>query len=272
RAVTTVSGDTRRRARIAATLLSLAGRDDIEVAAGLDTPPTAPGRRAAWMGHEGVGLPGDREPPPISQRDAVTALIEAASGTHLAVIGMHTNIAAALEREPRMAEQIPRLALMGGVFSDGDQDGKGFAPEDDHNLVVDPQAAARVLNSGAMLRYVPGDVTVRTVLTTAQRDRLRRGDRLCRALADLIDRWTPILRRRAPDMPAEQVAALHDPLTVAALVDYRHITIERKPVRAWIEDGIVHTAVDVHQGRPAEIVTDVDATSFAEAWLETVLG
>ncbi|HUH08060.1 MAG TPA: nucleoside hydrolase, partial [Egibacteraceae bacterium] len=46
RAVTTVSGDTRRRARIAATLLSLAGRDDIEVAAGLDTPPTAPGRRA----------------------------------------------------------------------------------------------------------------------------------------------------------------------------------------------------------------------------------
>src|SRR3974377_1570181 len=47
RAVTTVSGDTVRRARIAKMLLRLAGRDDVEVAAGGAGEIKRPGRPPA---------------------------------------------------------------------------------------------------------------------------------------------------------------------------------------------------------------------------------
>ena len=97
-AVTTVSGDTLKRAQIAAKLLRLAGRGDVEVAAGIgDTGP--PDAGSAWMGHEGRGLLEPGEELPISERDGVEVLLRTcASDTNceVATIGMQTNVAAAL--------------------------------------------------------------------------------------------------------------------------------------------------------------------------------
>src|SRR5215213_2923248 len=71
RAVTTVSGDVDRRAQIAAKILRLAGRDDLEVAAGIGGGPI-PGGRPAEMGHEGQGLLQPGEQLTVSERDAVS--------------------------------------------------------------------------------------------------------------------------------------------------------------------------------------------------------
>jgi hypothetical protein len=72
-AVTTGSGDTTRRPQIAAKLLRLAGRDDIEVAARHRWRPSA--WWPAEMGHEGKGLePGEQQP--VSARDAVSLLLQ----------------------------------------------------------------------------------------------------------------------------------------------------------------------------------------------------
>jgi inosine-uridine nucleoside N-ribohydrolase len=120
---------------------------------------------------------------------------------------------------------------------------------------------------------VPCDVTFETFLTRQQADRLRTGDDLCRALARLIDVWTRVLHRLTGGQLADEyVAILHDPLTVACIVDRQFVTSETMKVTVAVHDGDVRTFVDPALGHEAEVVTSVDRAAFSEFWLETVLG
>jgi purine nucleosidase len=260
RAVTTVSGDTRRRARIAAELLRLAGRDDVEVAVGEEGPEDRPSE----MGHEGEGLElGDEDF--ASARDAVALLVAQTARERLtiATVGSQTNLAAALERDAALAGRVERLAVMGGDLS---PDSEG-----EHNANVDRAATARMLRTDIPTLLVPFDVTKHTTITTAALERLRAADPLCCALAALIDQWAPVLRRLDPHYPGDVVAAMHDPLTLAVLVEPGLVEIERLPVAAVEQDGQLHTRVDPG-GREMDVVRSVDADALAELWLETVLG
>ena len=273
-AVTTVSGDARKRGQIAAKLLRLAGREDIEVAAGLGDPE-GEGARSGWMGHEGEGLLEPKEELPISDRTALDVLLDQArssEGCEVATIGMQSNVAAALQRDPGFAERLDRLVVMGGLFSLIRSGDRVIGPEGDHNLRVDPHASVRVLNSGVRVLYVPLDVTMQTYLTSQQVDMLSRGDPLCRALARLVDVWAPILHRFTEGrMPPDHVAVMHDPLTIAAVVGGDFVTSEEVPVRAVIDEGEVRTFVDPVAGAPAEVVRSVDERDFGKLWLDTVL-
>jgi purine nucleosidase len=274
RAVTTVSGDAVRRARIAKKLLLLAGRDDIEVAAGLSGDPRQGGRNAE-MGHEGKGLLEPGEKLTISSRDGVTLLLEecAAQRCEVATVGMQSNIAAALERDPSFATHVPRLTVMGGVFAPVRFLDLTLPPSVDHNLNVDQPASLRALGAGIPTLYVPADVTMGAWLTSPELDRLRKGDALCRALAQQVDLWTPLLHRMAGGaIPEDHVALLHDPLAVACMVDRRFVTSERVRVTVAMHDGCVRTFIDPAAGHEAEVITSVDARGFARFWLETVLG
>jgi len=273
RAVTTVSGDVDRRAQIAAKILRLAGRDDLEVAAGIGGGPI-PGGRPAEMGHEGQGLLQPGEQLTVSERDAISLLVQqtAEATVQLATVGALSNLAAALEREPAMADRIERLAVMGGVFAPPLEDGPSFEAADDHNLNVDPTASLRALNAPLPLLYVPLDVTVQTALTRQHLERLRRGDRLCQGLAALIDIWAQLLHRTIPGMDHHQVATLHDPLTVACLVEPELVTTEQLPVTVAYHEGLARTFVDPVAGRPVQVVRSVQAREFADFWLATVAG
>jgi purine nucleosidase len=279
RAVTTVSGDVVVRARIARKLLQLAGRGDIEVAVGVSSA-TEPGWRSAWGGHEGEGLrePGDEHLDDVDDlddvgdraRDAVTLLLDERD-CDVATIGMQSNIAAALDHDP--AYRPRRLAVMGGVFAPIRFLGAELSPAIDHNLNVDQAASVRALNAGLPAFYVPCNVTFEVFLTGTQVDRLRRGDVLCQALARLIDRWTMVLQQVTDNqLPPEVAAILHDPLLVACTVDRRFVTSERMRVTVALHEGDVRTFVDPAAGHEVEVITSVDATAFAEFWLETVLG
>src|SRR5947207_2296928 len=113
RAVTTVSGDAAGRARIAAKLLQLAGRDDIEVSVGISDDPERENGGAVIL-EEGDELS-------LSSRHATTLLIEevaAAPGElTIATIGSQSNLAAALDADERFGAGVGRLAVMGGVFA-----------------------------------------------------------------------------------------------------------------------------------------------------------
>ncbi|MFN2556828.1 MAG: nucleoside hydrolase [Nitriliruptorales bacterium] len=276
-AVTTVSGDVRRRGHMARKLLGLAGRPEIEVAAGRSIAPKA-GPRSAWMGHEGEGLLEPGEQPELSRRDGVGLLLEesvaasrAGRPLHLATIGAQTNIAAALDREPRFAERVTKLAVMGGVFG-ARSDGARVAPSRDHNVNVDQVSALRSLNAGLPLLYVPCNVTVDAIVTRRHLERLRDGDGLCQSLAWLTDRWAEVLRRGGDLRVADQVATLHDPLTVACLVDRRFVSVEELPVTVAVHEGSVRTFIDPVDGIPAEVVSSLDAEGFVDACLDVVIG
>jgi len=274
RAVTTVSGDTARRARIAKMLLLLAGRDDVEVAAGVSGEVSQPMRQPE-AGHETAMLLGEERDLPISERDGVTLLLEEC-GTQrceLATVGMQSNVAAALERDPGFAEEVPRLVVMGGVFAPVRFLGNELPPSVDHNLNVDQPASLRALNAAIPTLYVPCDVTFNTWLLSSHLERLRKGDALCRALAAQIDIWRVHLRRMGRGViPDDHVCLLHDPLTVACMVERRFVTSTTARVTVAMHQGHVRTFIDPAAGHEAEIVTSVDAPAFAEFWLETVLG
>ena len=114
-AVTTVSGDTTLRGRIAARLLALAGRTDVPVHAGC-AEPLGGTAGFAWFGHEGDGIL-DRSRDAVAPEPAVDALLRLfreQDGLELVTIGPLTNVAVALERDPGLARRIARLTAMGG--------------------------------------------------------------------------------------------------------------------------------------------------------------
>jgi purine nucleosidase len=268
RAVTTVSADTVARARIAARLLALDGREDVIVAAGVGGND-----EHTWAGHEGFGLPAGPEVP-LDDRHAVDVLLDVSHDDEppvVATVGMQSNVAAAVAREPDYPNRVPLLAVMGGVFRPFDRYGIRLEAGD-HNLVSDAVASDASLNAGFEILYVPLDVTVQVAMRTAHLDRLREGDVLCRALAGLCDVWYPILHEVAQGrIPDDVVAVLHDPLTVACVVTREFVTVETRPVRVVVDRGVPRTVVDAEHGQPAEVVTDVDVDGFMEHWCEVVV-
>jgi purine nucleosidase len=274
RAVTTVSGDTVRRARIAKKLLLLAGRDDIEVAAGERGEQSQP-KRSAEGGHEDAMLGPESRDLPVSERDGVSLLLEecAAHQYEVATVGMQSNVAAALERDPSFADDVPRLTVMGGVFAPVRFLDHEMPVGIDHNLNVDQAASVRALNAGMTTLYIGCDVTMGAWMTAAQLDALRSGDALCRELGRQIDVFTPGWRASGRGaIPDEYVALLHDPLAVACTVDQRFVTSMHARVTVAMHRGHVRTFIDPADGHEAEIITSVDWRGFGEFWLETVLG
>ncbi len=80
-----------------------------------------------------------------------------------------TNIALALEKEPRLASHLREIVLMGGAFSEGGN----ITPAAEFNIFVDPEAAAKVLACGAPITMIPLDCTHQALTTKARLERLR---------------------------------------------------------------------------------------------------
>jgi purine nucleosidase len=264
RAVTTVSSQPDLRAGLATALLDVAGAPEVLVAVGR----SAPGDDRNVIGREHT----DRLVAPSRARaDALEVLAGISAETVIATIGQQTNVAAAVRRDARLARRARELTVMAGSFAPfRTPDGQVYGAERDWNLVLDPAGAVESLSQRwRRLRYVPVDVTFRTVLTRRHVDRLRVGDDLCRLLADLIDAW----RTRAhPAMPEDVAALLHDPLTLACVAGCEHVRVERLPVTVMVDGhGIAHTIIDAVEGRDAEVVRAVDAPAFADWLVETLL-
>ncbi|MDA0353210.1 MAG: nucleoside hydrolase [Chloroflexi bacterium] len=278
RGVTTAAGDTRRRARVARKLLHLAGRDDIEVAAG-EWGVQTNARQVNENGLEDSYL-GDVSGYPSlepSERDGVSLLLEecAAHGYPIAVIGPPCNIAAAVLREPAFAKQTAGITVMGGIFAPIEYLGRTLPPTIDHNLNVDQAASIVALNAGIATTYVPGDVTMGTWVTTRHLEALRSGDSLCQELARQIEVWTPRMHRLAEGRcPPEYVAMLHDPLTLACMTEEGRafVTSHRAPVTVAVHEDHVRTFIDPAAGAEAEIIDHVEVEAFADYCIETILG
>lgn len=269
RAVTTVSGDTALRARIAGRLLSLAGCAGVPVAAGVREPVLRQ-RSFVWLGHEGRGILGSGEPPPISAAHGVDLFIETVlrDRPQVVAIGPLSNLAVAMMKEPAVIAAIPRLTVMGGAFAAADDPAVTLP---DYNLCSDPEAALVVLGAGVPTTLVPLDVTWRVRLVEADLTRLRAArSRVMRALCEAIEVWWPLHQAFAAGgsaCPRDVVAFLHDPLTVAVAFDRSAVRMETRRLRPAIVDGIFRL-LDDPGGSTFEVAVDVDADRFRRFLLE----
>ena len=132
-------------------ILELAGRADLPVFAGCEAPLR---RRlvTAEHVHGKTGLDGIELPVPATaarDRHAVDFIVETlrrepAGSVTLVPIGPLTNIATAWVKEPRIADNLKHLWVMGGL----DNSIGNTTPASEFNFYVDPEAAKIVVNAG----------------------------------------------------------------------------------------------------------------------------
>lgn len=256
RAVTTVSGDSHRRARIARKLLDLAGRSSVPVAAGVREPVLRQ-RNFLWLGHEGTAIVEPEEPLRVAKQHGVDLLIETVLRERLEVIaiGPLSNLGVAIMKEPGIIDAIPQLTVMGGTI--GRHGGHSF----EYNLGSDAEAALVVLNAGIPTTLVPLDVTMRVVLIDDDLAPLRRSkSALLQSLCAAIDIWAGVQRGFSATQAGfdpRTVSILHDPLTVAMRIDPSLVSFESLHLRAQIVDGLFKLVED-RSAPPMQVAVDVD--------------
>jgi inosine-uridine nucleoside N-ribohydrolase len=141
--VLTETGDAVYRASIAARLLERAGRTDVPVGLGVDQEMDEDRRtQAPWVaGYDLDAYPG------VVHDDGVDALRrlvrEAASPVTVVSVGPTPSLAAAVEREPELAEAC-RFVGMHGSFHEGYDGGD---PDPEYNVADDPAALRTVLSA-----------------------------------------------------------------------------------------------------------------------------
>ncbi len=267
--VTCVYGDVVLRSRMVRKLLNLAGKPAIPVFAGVAQPllGLVP---VYWEGHEGAGLlDADDEhlaPEPAHAVDYLVHTVMASPGQiHLAAIGPLTNIALALKREPRMAQALAGLTIMGGACRGYDALHIGYV---EHNIRCDPEAAQIVFGSGVPIALIPLDVTVQVRIRPADVERIRAaGTPFHAAVADQVALYPPFGTRG--------FTYLHDPLAVATLVVPDMVTW--REVHVDVETGGRHTAGMTLMREPAaaapanaRVALGVDTARFEEWFVERV--
>jgi inosine-uridine nucleoside N-ribohydrolase len=274
--VTTVAEHGGRRAGYARYALALAGRADVNVAAGADASggfyrefPLLPKREDEYW-------PGGVESYPTPLEDALNLLERSISeGAVVCAIGPFTNLALLEKRTPGVLREA-RLCLMGGfVFPPRE----GFPAWDyrrDYNVQVDADSALTVFNAASNPTLVTLAVTAETALRSSQLDALKDGDALARLVATQAEVYVASEHRTAEyahgyaGLPRDFINYQHDPLAcVVALGWDEGVETEELPLNSSIEDGWLVQRVE-DGGRATKVVTRVDGRAFDDFWLRTV--
>ena len=153
--------------------LEVIGREDIPVYKGHECPLTMPLVTAPQF-HGPSGMDGPVLPDPITKhqkKHAVDFIVDTVMTTEdvtLIATGPLTNIAAAINREPRIIERVKEISIMGGSVTYGN-----WTPMAEFNIFVDPEAAYRVFNSGIHVKMCGVNLTRQCLLTQKNIDEFR---------------------------------------------------------------------------------------------------
>ena len=249
-------------------ICELAGRPETPVFKGAIRPLL---RRlvTAEAVHGKTGLDGPDLPEPamkLQPGQAVDFIIDTlmhhdAGTVTLCTLGPLTNIALALNRDPRIAPRIQRIVMMGGgYFEQGN-----VTPSAEFNIYVDPHAADVVFGSHIPIVMMPLDVTHKALTTRKRVDAIRSiGTPVGKATAELLD----FFERFDETKYGTDGAPLHDPCVIAWLLKPDlfsgrecNVTIE-----TMSELTLGATVIDWWQvtdrPRNAHVMRDIDADGF----------
>jgi inosine-uridine nucleoside N-ribohydrolase len=265
--VTTVAGNQtlEKTTANAIRVLDFVGRDDVTVAAGADRPLVRDPFVAAYV-HGETGLDGPDLPPPQREPPALHAvdfLAERVSGATLVAVGPLTNVALLLAHHPEARPD--RIVLMGGSIGLGN-----VTPAAEFNIWADPEAAARVFESGLELAMVGLDVTHQALLLDADAERLRGSGRTGQMVAELYD----FFHRFHRDTYGFGGSPIHDAVAVAYV--FRPELMETKHCHVAIECGSEltrgRTVVDLwdrtEEEPNAHVGVGIDGRAFVHLLLE----
>jgi purine nucleosidase len=289
-AVTCTSGNVEAEQVAANTigLLDLVGRLDIEVALGRRVPLVRPLMTAPEThGPKGIGyatLPeATRAVSPRHSADLIVEQARRAPGeVTLITLAPLTNLAVALEREPKLPHLLRGLVMMAGSYrSPGNT-----APTSEWNVAVDPEAMQAVLSAwesadGVGRPVALGlDVTERAKLTPDHLARLHSaaGPEPNGPLLTFIDDALRFYMEFHSRYDGFYGAFIHDALAVAAGLDPALITTQALAVQVELDGKLTsgETVTDWRRvwGRPPHLDIGVvaDIETFFGRFIERVGG
>lgn len=277
--ISTVSGNCHvtDATRNTCAILDLLEDNTIPVAKGMEQPLLRPWVHAADVhGDGGLGnlqLSVQRER--VVDQHAVPYMIEqimrATEPITFVTLGPLTNVAAALQQEPRLREKIDEIIIMGGASSKGGN----VTPVAEFNVYVDPDAAKIVLQSGLPIQLVTWDVTLDAWLSEDEVQQLEQShDPVANGAGEAIRFLQAVFGSHVP---------LCDPTAVAALLQPSLIESNTYPVEVETmgeltrgmtvidRRAVVSTPLADDQRPRIAVAEELDRKGFAHLFLEIIL-
>lgn len=275
---------------VARRLLERLGRSDIPVLQGALAPlkrDMAPVRQLfdAVLGGSAPANAKKHLLPPTRDTHAADFLVREAAAHPgelvVVAIGPMTNLALAIQRDPRFAGNVRELVLMAGSATTYAQN---ITVVGDFNAYVDPEALDVVMRSGARIRMVGLDQTSRVILNRADAEAMRgiaaeQDDPFCAWAADCTDAWIDFLGRAFPNRPEHRDGCfLHDPLVLAAVIAPELLGWAPAHVEVELESELARGLVVADRGLAlapaapsnATVAIDTDVAGFRRLFLERI--
>ncbi|MFH8348854.1 nucleoside hydrolase [Streptomyces sp. NPDC018045] len=259
-AVTTVVGNQtlEKVTRNALSVARIAGITGVPFAAGSPRPLVRTIENAPEI-HGDTGLDGPDLPEPdieLDRRHAVDLIIDTVMShepgeiTIVPTAGL-TNIALAVRKEPRIAERVREVVLMGGGFHEGN-----WSAVAEFNIVIDPHAAHIVFNERWPVTMVGLDLTHQALATPEVTKKIAEvGTKPAAFVLELLDFFRDAYRENQ----GFEYPPVHDPCAVAYVIDPDVMTVRKAPVDIELTGGLTMgmTVTDFRWPLPEDCRTQV---------------
>lgn len=174
--------------------------------------------------------------------------------------GPMTNLGLALRLEPKIAHHIKEIIFMGGSVENGN-----VTPAAEFNILVDAEAAHIALHSGVPIKMIGLNITRKVLVTDQIIDQASAiGNKKSIFFAKLMRVYLDNQRKSFHIVGAP----LHDPVTIASLIDDSLVSFQKMNVEIDIDHGTSHgrTNCDVfdflHAEKNCLVGMDVDVKKF----------
>ncbi|MBP3037866.1 nucleoside hydrolase [Arthrobacter sp. zg-ZUI100] len=259
-AVTTVVGNQtlEKVTRNALAIARVANITNVPFAAGSPRPLVRTIENAPDI-HGESGMDGPELPEPsieLDRRHAVDLIIDTVMahdpGTvTLVPTGGLTNIALAVRKEPRLAERVKEVVLMGGGYHVGN-----WSAVAEFNIKIDPEAAHIVFNEKWPLTMVGLDLTHQALATDEVAARIAAvGTKPAKFVGELLE----FFGKTYKDAQGFDFPPVHDPCAVAYVIDPSVMTTRRVPLDVELTGTLTlgMTVADFRAPAPADCNTSV---------------
>lgn len=199
----------------------------------------------------------------FDKRHGVQLIIDSVMNNEKVTIvatGPLTNVAMAIKMEPKILEKVDEIVIMGGSIDNGNT-----SPAAEFNIMCDPEAAHVVFTSGVTVKMVGLNVTRKVIVDD---EVISRMEKINNKASDMFVKLMRVFNENQRKTFGVSAGPLHDPATIASIIDGNLIKFEKMNVVIDISHGPSYgrTNCDVfdylHAPHNAYVAMDIDVKKY----------